>query len=174
MTKIRLEIEGDSINDVMTTIKDMLPEGATSPAAPLDAMTLQELLLYVDQRCQAEGYEMEVTRHPAASRKAEARNKLRGDLEESLKLEEAKSKPSEPEPDVAPAKAKKAKANGKAADTTKDKATCIKILQDLYASGHKAEVNKILADFGNGAKNFNVIPEDQFGPILGAIEALQV
>ena len=70
-----------------------------------------------------------------------------------------------------PKKAKRQEptARNPAADLKK---RCIAALQKLYADGHKAEVNKILADFGEGAKNFNVIPDEQFGPINEALEAL--
>ena len=140
-------------------------------------MGLQELLLYTSQRCEEAGYEMEVKKPLAVAEKEEARARLRGDLEASVKQEETKldelAKADEVTKEVVE-KAVKAvkKGNGKAVSDADRKAQCIKILQQLYAEGRKTEVNKILADFGEGAKNFNVIPEEKFGPIHDAIEAL--
>jgi hypothetical protein len=177
MAMIRVEIEGNNVVDVMDTMQTMVPYKTQENI--LLGMTLQELLLYTDQRCQAEGYEMEVTRNPAERKKEEARAKLRGDLEASLddaqkaNLEEIKKVLTEDEPEPAPKKVvAPKKTNGKGETDAQRKAQCIRVLQQLYANGRKAEVNKILADYGDGAKNFNTIPEDKFGGIKEAIEAL--
>jgi hypothetical protein len=185
---VTIEFTGETMNDVLEQIRAVaMPDardkqpGELSPETILDAVSLQELLLYTSQRAEAEGYDMEVKRPPATARKEEARAKLRGELEESVKLGE-EEKPFKPDLDAnkkaktAPvpgpeAKPKKAKANGKESSADLKK-RCIAALQKLYAEGHKAEVNKILADFGAGAKNFNAIPDEQFGPINEALEAL--
>jgi hypothetical protein len=187
---VTIEFTGESMNDVLDQIRTgLLDEAEAQPGLPqpspesiLDAMSLQELLLYTSQRAEAEGYDMEVTRPLATARKEDARAKLRGDLEASVKLTEQQEKNLKAVRDVAfedadeeaekpkPKKAK-AKANGK--ESTADlKKRCIAALQKLYSDGRKDEVNKILADFGDGAKNFNVIPDEQFGPINEALEAL--
>ena len=164
---IRFEITGNDMDEILATIATMMPEAKSEK---LENLSLQELLLYTSQRAEAEGYDMEVKRPPAIAKKEEARAKLRGDLEASVKQEEAKAE--EPEEPAPAKKAAPKKTNGKAVSDADRKAQCIKTLQQLYANGRKTEVNKILADFGEGAKNFNVIPEDKFGPIHDAIEAL--
>ena len=164
---IRFEITGNDMDEILATVATMVPEAKSEK---LENMSLQELLLYTSQRAEAEGYDMEVKRPPAIAKKEEARAKLRGDLEASLKQEEAKAE--EPEPEAPVKKTAPKKGNGKSVSDADRKAQCIKVLQQLYANGRKTEVNKILADFGEGAKNFNVIPEDKFGPIHDAIEAL--
>ena len=52
------------------------------------------------------------------------------------------------------------------------KARCVAKLQDLFANGKKAEVMKILAEHGGGAKTFAAVTEDKFEPISEALEAL--
>ena len=52
------------------------------------------------------------------------------------------------------------------------KARCVAKLQDLFANGKKAEVLKILADYGGGAKTFAAVDEAKFEPISDALEAL--
>lgn len=52
------------------------------------------------------------------------------------------------------------------------KARCVAKLQDLFANGKKAEVLKILADHGGGAKTFAAVDEAKFEPISEALEAL--
>ena len=168
MATIRFEIEGENMDDIMATIRSMVPEKDENEK--LEDMSLQELLLYTSQRAEAEGYDMEVKRPLATARKEDARAKLRGDLEASVKAAEIAPYEDEEAEKPKPKKAK-AKANGKESSADLKK-RCIAALQKLYAEGHKAEVNKILADFGAGAKNFNTIPDEQFGPINEALEAL--
>ena len=179
---VKLEFSGDSLNDVLEQISHVTMPDKQSPG--LDSMSLQELLLYTSQRAEAEGYDMEVKRPPAVARKEEARAKLRGDLEESVKQGEAVADAApayadeaEEDPTAAPKKTRKAKAaaNGKSVESDADrKKRCIASLQKLYADGHKTEVNKILADFGSGVKNFNAIPDDLFVGIEEAMEALKL
>ena len=132
---------------------------------------------------------------PAARKKEEARAKLRGDLAASLAdandkmrgdlnaIAEATHAPAVVKEDVDPAeetppevKAKKtkapAKANGKAETPDALKARTIIKLQELYSAGKKAEVNKLLAQYGDGSKTFSSIPAEQFGPIAEAAEAI--
>lgn len=52
------------------------------------------------------------------------------------------------------------------------KARCVAKLQDLFANGHKAEVLKILAEHGGGAKTFAAVDEGKFELISDALEAL--
>jgi hypothetical protein len=163
-------VTGNSIEDLHGNLSDLVPSPPEKSLDLFDKMGLEELLLYASKRCEEAGYEMEVKKPLAVAKKEEARAKLRGDLEASLKQEETKIE--EPEPEVPAKKAAPKKTNGKAVSDADRKAQCIKVLQQLYANGRKTEVNKILADFGEGAKNFNVIPEDRFGPIHDAIEAL--
>jgi hypothetical protein len=181
---IRIEIEGADASAIHKTMQDMLPASAGNRS--LDDYTLQELIALVEKRAASEGYDLAVTlpderKSPAEKRKAEARAKLRGDLEESLKETAAKAKEPEPEPEPEPekpAKAKKGKTaapvngNGKAEDPEERKQRVIDKLVGLFNNGHKAEVNQILADHGNGAKTFSVIPADQFGPIEEAVSAI--
>lgn len=162
-------ITGNSIEELHSNLSDLVPRPPENSIDLFDRMGLEDLLLYVDKRCQEAGYEMEVKQNPAERKKEEARAKLRGDLEESVKQEEAKAEEEAPVPEK---KAAPKKGNGKADTDAQRKAQCIRTLQKLYADGRKTEVNKILADFGEGAKNFNVIPEEKFGLIKDAIEAL--
>lgn len=135
-------------------IKELLRVGAEDSAVGADEMSLQELLLYADQRATAEGYEIEVRKPTSDTRKEAAKASLRGDV-------------------VVPIKKK---VNGAAAappeDPTARKARCLLRLQELYGSSRKKEVNQIMKDHGGGLKNFALIPEENFGPIAAALEAL--
>jgi hypothetical protein len=55
---------------------------------------------------------------------------------------------------------------------TARKARCVAKLQALFADGKKAEVMKILADHGEGAKTFAAVPEGKFGAISKALEGI--
>ena len=172
MSTYTVTIVGDDIEELHDALSSLVPSPPEKIIDVFDKMGLEELLLYASKRCEEAGYEFEVKKPLAVAKKEEARAKLRGDLEASVKQEESKAE--EPEEPAPAKKAAPKKTNGKAVSDADRKAQCIKTLQKLYADGHKAEVNKILADFGEGAKNFNVIPEDRFGPIHEAIEALQL
>jgi hypothetical protein len=52
------------------------------------------------------------------------------------------------------------------------KARCITLLHDMYSSGKKDIVGKILAEHGGGVKNFGAIPPENFGPISEALRAV--
>jgi hypothetical protein len=162
----------------------------------------QDLLLAVGQRVEEEGYEMEVWKKgeretkPASTgtdrKKEEARAKLRGELVASLaeathatapvkeEIEEAfdgevKAEAVDPVEELPkpPKKARAAKTgNGKAETADQIKARTIIKLQELYSAGKKAEVNKLLAQFGEGSKTFSSIPADQFVAIAEAAEAI--
>ena len=199
---IRIEIEGSDVAAVQKQMQDLLPPQA---GMGLDSMTLQELVGFVEKRAAAEGYDLTIAmptdrKSPAEQRKADARAKLRGELEGSLKetsgdgggkdrTEPAAETPPETEAAAAEAEAVKPKsrktktekqaetgakaaANGKGEDPEARKARVIDKLVGLFNGGKKAEVNKILAEHGNGAKTFSVIPADQFGPIDEAVAAL--
>ena len=62
--------------------------------------------------------------------------------------------------------------NGKAETADQLKARTIIKLQELFSAGKKAEVNKILAQFGEGQKTFSSIPAEQFEAIAQAAEAI--
>jgi hypothetical protein len=161
---ITINVTGESLSEIGEDLRALVPN------AGLDEMGLQELLLYVDQRCDKEGYEMEVYKKgerakPREEQKRdEATRSLKEDLEASVKLgEEAAA--AEPEK-----KGKKAaKGNGKAETDEERKARCVLRLQDLFLS-NKSEVMKLLAEFGGGVKSFNAIAPEKFGPISDAIK----
>ena len=186
-----ITITGDTAEHLQQNMRDMLP------SAPLTdfirEMDFQSLLLRVDERCEIEGYEIEVYKKgerpepelPLAERKkAEARARLRGDLIDSLaeathatsvvKEEIEAEAETPPAPETKPKKT--AKGNGKGAKTPETpealKARMILRLQELYSEGRKADVNKLLATHGNGVKTFSAIPASEFGPIAEAVEAL--
>lgn len=161
--------------------------------ATLDDMPLQELLAYAGKRAEAEGYDFEVIKpgdrilSVAEQKREEARAKLRGDLEDSLKITKAEESRAAPggegpkvetpaeEPKKGKAKAVKIKAGGNgAAESPADmKVRCMERLHELFnKEQRKADVMKILADHGGGAKNFSVIPEEAYGPISEALAAL--
>jgi hypothetical protein len=163
---------------------------AVDATAILDGLSLQELFAYTGQRAEAEGYDFEVLRpgekrHMTAAeqKREEARARLRGDLEASLKVEtkpEPEAEPEEEEPEPQPKKKTKTKAaaNGNGAGPVESaadmKLRCMDRLHHLFNNeGKKAEVMKILTDFGNGAKNFSSIPDADYGPISEALAALE-
>jgi hypothetical protein len=53
------------------------------------------------------------------------------------------------------------------------KARCIAKLQALHSADKKAEVMKILADYGDGAKAFGAVPEANFAAISDALAAME-
>jgi hypothetical protein len=171
----KLEITAETWDELETK---MGRRAATS----LDELSLQEVLLYADKRATAEGYEIEVSKPGAGKaggsladqRREEARAKLRGELEGSLK--EGDKGTTEPEQEPGPeteAKPKKAKKNGAGAHVDVDelKAKTIILLQDLFGS-HKKDVMKILADHGGGLKNFAAIPAAKFPEIAAAVQEI--
>lgn len=152
-------ITGDSIEQVHQSMRDMLPDDvAETSLTVLEAMGLEELLLYVDARCQTEDYEMLVTKkeEKPAPKKPEPKSKLKSDLEASVKEIESK------------------KANGHSAPETDDqrKKRCVEKLQALFAEGHKDAVRKLLREYGDGAKNFHGVPVERFAEIDAAIQEL--
>lgn len=191
---IKIEIEGSDVAAVQKQMRDLLPAGDDKG---LGEFTLQELIAFVEKRAATEGYDLTIAlpgerKSPAEQRKADARAKLRGQLEDSIAAHNAEVKPEKddgkstgtPEPGDTPAeeqpkatKGKKGKAtapagNGKGETDDERKSRVIDKLVTLFNGGHKAEVNKILAEHGNGAKTFSVIPADQFGPIDEAVSAI--
>src|SRR5262245_37975805 len=84
-----VEYRGD-LDDIKNEMRRFL--GADTSA--LDEMTLQEVLTYASKRASAEGYDFEVSKvgdkplSAADQRREDARAKLRGDLEASIKAEE--------------------------------------------------------------------------------------
>jgi hypothetical protein len=182
---ITIELTG-TLEEIQTEMKKFIGNDNSA----LDDMTLQEVLTYASGRATAEGYDFEVIKpgdrllSAAEQRREEARAKLRGDLEASLKgtskTEEPKLEPT-PEPKKAePKKAepKKAepKSNGaKAAETPEQrKDRCLERLMDLYTDPKMVPVvRKILAEHGDGAKNFRVVPEENFEKISAVLEALE-
>jgi len=192
-------ITAGNIGELHANIMDMIPfSDATIDA--IKASDFQELIVKVAERCETEGYEMEVWKKgeretaPAPStvterKKEEARAKLRGELVASLAEATHATAPVKDEieaevealvPEADPVeelpKAKKPRAaktgNGKAETVDQIKARTIVRLQELYSAGKKSEVNKILAQFGEGSKTFSSIPAEQFSAIAEAAEAI--
>jgi hypothetical protein len=185
---MELTITGDideilaSMNSFTDKFKASTPLTPTGVIAELDKIVgLQELLIAIEARLDAEGYEV-VKKKPlvAERKKEEARAKLRGDLVGSLALAETEAKlgetqpeeeaPAEPEPAAKKVAAKKG--NGKTPDITVLKTKCLAKLKSMYDSGRKAEVNKLLAEHGNGAKNFQQVPEENFVAIHDALQGV--
>jgi len=168
---IRIEIEGSDIDAVHASMRSLLPP----QAATLDDYTLQELVALIEKRARADDVDISITmpgdrKSPAEQRKAEARAKLRGELEESLKQEE----PTLEEP-VKPAKKAAKKANGPAESEEDRKARLSKRLVDLFNAGagaNKAAVRKLLADYGDGAKTFSGIDASRFVEIGEAMDQI--
>jgi hypothetical protein len=170
----KLEVTADTWAELFSS----LPNTTTPPADIIATMDFQELAARFGERAEAEGYDFELISakdrplSAAEARKAAARAALRGELEGSLK--EAEAEKPEADPTVEPAKpAKKGKANGKTETPEEMKARCITALHDLYSSGKKDVVGKILAEHGGGVKNFGAIPPENFTPISEALRALQ-
>jgi hypothetical protein len=191
---ITIELTG-TWDEILEEMQRHVGKGIDATAI-LDGLSLQELFAYTGQRAEAEGYDFEVLRpgekrHMTAAeqKREEARARLRGDLEASLKVEtkpepEPEPEEEEPEPKKAPhttpkGKAKtKTAANGNGAGPVESaadmKLRCMDRLHHLFNNeGKKAEVMKILTDFGGGAKNFSSIPEADYGPISEALAALE-
>jgi hypothetical protein len=174
---IKIEIEGANVSAVHQQMKDLLP-----PAATLSDFSLQELVVLVEKRAAQEGVDLSITlpgdrMSPADQRKAEARAKLRGELEGSLAPETGAETPSL---DVEPAKAKgkkdaKSKAaagNGKTESDEDRKNRLITKLGELFnekTGANKAKVRGLMAEYGDGAKTFAAIPADQFAAIEEAM-----
>jgi hypothetical protein len=53
------------------------------------------------------------------------------------------------------------------------KARCVAKLQAMFADGRKADVMKILAEHGGGAKTFAAVAEDKFEPISDALAVME-
>jgi hypothetical protein len=176
---IELKIVGASFAEILEDVIDISP--VKTPQQVLDGISLQDLLAYVTQRADGEGFDIAATKKSlsaADKRKEEARAKLKGDLEGSV----AQTKVSTPEEDAQPdatttpeiVEAKKAaatkKVNGTKSETPEQmKERVVMSLQELFAKGKKAEVKRILANFGDGAKNFHGVPVEKFPEIEKAI-----
>jgi hypothetical protein len=186
MTNIVITVQGDTIEEVHERLRGMLPPAETQG---FDDIPFQELLLKIDARVDAEGYEMDVWKKgsrpepelpPSEKKKEEARAKLRGDLVASLaeathatsvvkdEVEaEVEEKPVPKQP------AKKAKSNGKSAESDEDRKKRIIVqLQDMYTAGRKTDVNKLLTEYGQGTRTFSAIPAEKFKDIEAALETL--
>jgi hypothetical protein len=178
------------VEDVMASMIATLP-----PTAPTDAiatMDFQSLMIRVGERVEAEGYDMEVWKKgsrpepelaPSEKKKEEARAKLRGELVASLAdathaasvvKEEVKAE-VEAAPKI-PLKPKKVKAapatNGKTESDEERKQRIIGQLQEMYTAGRKADVNKLLSEYGDGTRTFSAIPAEKFVQIEAALETL--
>lgn len=191
---IEVTLTGDRVSDITDQMAEFLP-GSLTPASVIETMDLQALLLAVDQRLQIEGYDMEVWKKgtkplPVSEKKREdAKATLRGQLEDSLILEKAKKGVDDlqakidedmkrvgdikSETPVEPKKTRTKKGGNGHEDPAALKRRCVTKLQELYAGGHKSEVLKILAEHGGGAKNFGQVPEENFGAISAAMEAIE-
>lgn len=182
---IEVTVNGNTLDVLRKELADFI--GVTAPVLlslpeVIDGANLQELLTAVDKRLNAEGYDVVVTKRVvkmsfADQKKEEAKAKLRGDLQASLQAgnlaEVAKVAKGDGSPEETPVKPAKSKINGNGSvDATKRKLDCLIRLKALYDSGRKADVNKILADHGGGAKNFAQVPEENFEAINTALEAL--
>jgi hypothetical protein len=168
------------LNGTWDEIVEEMRRHVSTPAATevLDGMSLQDVLAYTGKRAEEEGYDFEVikpgdrTLSAAEQRKEEARAKLRGDLEASLKAE---PKPEETKPEPEETKTAPKKKNGAKAETPEQrKERCLERLMDLYTDPTMVPVvRKLLAEHGNGAKNFRVVPDENFAAISDALAALE-
>jgi len=177
---MELTINGD-IDDIIASMSSFLDKvKASTPLTPtgliaeLAQVDLQSLLVTLEGRLDAEGYEI-VKKKPllADRKKEEARAKLRGDLTASVAVGETEAEAPEGGSTPLPVQPKKAKGNGSGkvdGKVLKDK--CLAKLKAMYDSGRKAEVNKLLADHGNGAKNFQQVPEENFVAIHDALQGV--
>jgi hypothetical protein len=185
------EFTGDSVADVHASMIAALP-----PSTPTDfiaEMDFQSLMLRVGERAEAEGYDMEVWKKgsrpepelaPSEKKKEEARAKLRGELVASLAegvhatasvKEEIKQEfeaGTEDKPATPKQPAKKAKGNGKPETDEQRKQRIIVQLQEMYTAGRKADVNKLLSEYGDGTRTFSAIPAEKFKAIESALETL--
>jgi hypothetical protein len=171
---IKIEIEGANVSAIHQQMKDLLP-----PAATLSDFSLQELVVLVEKRAAQEGVDLSITlpgdrMSPADQRKAEARAKLRGDLEDSLKEETAPVETPEPVKGKGekPKTAKAKTTNGKAESDEDRKNRLISKLGELFnekTGANKAHVRKLMAEYGDGAKTFATIAADQFATIEEAM-----
>ncbi len=190
-----ITITADSPEQLQANLRSMLPQQEDRVLEYINGVEFQSLLIQIGDRVEAEGYEMEVRKKgerdtkpveelpQAARKKEEARAKLRGELVASLaeathattvvKDEiEVEVAPVEETPPEVKAKKAKVKTNGKAETPDALKARTIIKLQELYSAGKKAEVNKLLAQYGDGSKTFSSIPAEQFAAIAEAAEAI--
>jgi len=191
-----ITITADSPEQLQANLRSMLPQQEDRVLEYINGVEFQSLLIQIGDRVEAEGYEMEVWKKgerdtkpieelpQAARKKEEARAKLRGDLVASLaeathattvvkdEIEIEVAPVEETPPEVKTKVKAKAKTNGKAETPDALKARTIIKLQELYSAGKKAEVNKLLAQYGDGSKTFSSIPAEQFAAIAEAAEAI--
>jgi hypothetical protein len=187
-----LTLAADSVEQLHQNMRDMIGD-APAPAAPAPKeLPFQEFMVLVDKRLEAEGYDMDLWKKgdrpepelsPAEKRKEEARAKLRGDLKASVvheadavkdavEKEMADATPDEL-PKIKKMRVKKEAGNGKGESAEDLKQRMIKELGALYATDkHKADVRKILAEFGEGNKTFAAIPAERFAEIEEVVRGL--
>lgn len=172
-------------DEILEEMRRHIP--APTLAEILDSLSLEEVFIYVSKRAEEAGYDFEVFKpgekklSPAEQKREEARARLRGDLEASLKAEtppkddQVLDEPETEEPKPARKareKTSKPSGNGHAETPAEMKMRCMDKLHRMFnEQNKKAEVMKILADFGGGSKNFSSIPEEAYGPISAALEA---
>jgi hypothetical protein len=169
---IKIEIEGANVSAVYQQMKDLMPAAAT-----MSDFTLQELVAIVEKRAAQEGVDLGITlpgdrMSPAEQRKAEARAKLRGDLEDSIAKETVAETEAEPVKAKGKKDAKSKGANGKAESDEDRKNRLIGRLGELFnekTGANKAKVRGLMAEYGDGAKTFAAIPADQFTAIEEAM-----
>lgn len=175
---IELKIVGASFAEILEDVIDISP--VKTPQQVLDSISLQDLLAYATQRADGEGFDLVATKKSlsaADKRKEEARAKLKGDLEGSVAQTKVSTPEEDAQPDAvpeveaeAPKKTAPKKVNGAKAETPEQmKERVVMSLQELFAKGKKSEVKRILADFGDGAKNFHGVPVEKFPEIEKAI-----
>lgn len=199
MSNYTITIVGDTIEEMQERIIALLPAHLTSPLTPhgvkvgLTDMPFQDVMVLVGERVENEGYDMEVWKKgsrpepelpPSEKKKEEARAKLRGDLVASLAEATHATAAVKEEvtkefiPDVGPTAplkkqpAKKAKTNGKPESDEDRKLRIINQLQEMYTAGRKADVNKLLSEYGDGTRTFSAIPAEKFVAIEAALETL--
>ena len=163
-------------------LEELLPPRATG-GAQLDAMTLEELLLYVDERVQREGYEMEIRKRGVLTALDNVAPKAEPEgVPEEVTLAAKvtpKAKPISPKSaklkaELTAALEERDKGNGAAAPETDDqrKQRCVDKLQELFYAGHKDQVRALLKQYGDGAKSFQAVSVERFAEIDQALQEL--
>jgi hypothetical protein len=119
----------------------------------------------------------------ASASAAAAAAPVTGPNEETAEDGSAEAAEPQDEPEVAKAKKKRGgqpklskedAAEALSAETpAARKARCVAKLQAMFADGRKADVMKILAEHGGGAKTFAAVAEDKFEPISDALAVME-
>jgi hypothetical protein len=191
---VKFEFTGDTVADAHAAMRAALDSPLTpfGVKAGLNDMPFQEIMVLIGERAEAEGYDMEVWQKGsrpepelplAEKKKEEARAKLRGELVASLAeathaaapvKAEVEAEMEAPKPTkAAPRKtAAKPASNGKTESDEERKQRIIVQLQEMYTAGRKADVNKLLAEYGKGTRTFSAIPAEEFKAIESALETL--